>query len=63
MPLVSVPCPACHASTYLSLPDGHRFVTAEPGEGDDGRDDLTDETLTCEACGTEFPVRYGPARD
>ncbi|QIB73848.1 hypothetical protein GL213_09845 [Halogeometricum borinquense] len=63
MPLVSVPCPTCGASVYLSLPDGNRFVTAEPGEGDDDRDDLTEERLTCEDCGTEFPALHGPERD
>ena len=61
MPLVSVPCPDCGASTYLSIPDGNRFVTAEPGAGDEDRSDLTEETLTCDACGSEFPALHGPA--
>jgi ribosomal protein S27AE len=61
MPLVSVPCPDCGASTYLSLPDGNRFVTTEPGEGDGDRTDLTEETLTCDDCGATFPALHGPA--
>ncbi|SFL11833.1 hypothetical protein SAMN04487950_2565 [Halogranum rubrum] len=63
MGLISVSCPACGASTYLSLPTGRRFVTAEPGEGDDGREDLSEATATCDACETSFPVIHGPARE
>ena len=63
MPLVSVTCPACGAATYVSLPTGHRFVTAEPGDGDDpergGRETID---ATCDACETAFPVVHAPRR-
>ena len=60
MGLLSVSCPACGASTYISLPTGRSFVTAEPGEGDDLRDDLSELTATCDVCETAFPVMHGP---
>lgn len=63
MSLVSVPCPACGTSTYLSLPDGHRFVATEPVGDDDDRDDLIEETVTCDDCGTEFSAGHAPARE
>lgn len=63
MGLISVTCPTCGGSTYLSLPTGRRFVTAEPGEGDDGRDDLSETTATCDHCETAFPVIHGPETD
>lgn len=63
MGLISVSCPACGASTYLSLPAGRRFVTAEPGEGDQGRDGLEETTATCDACETAFPVIHGPEQN
>ncbi|QCJ47960.1 hypothetical protein [Haloprofundus sp. MHR1] len=62
MSLVSVSCPACGASVYVSLPAGRRFVTAEPGEGvGDGeeRTDLETTTATCSACDASFPVIHG----
>ncbi|WP_231751424.1 hypothetical protein [Halogeometricum sp. CBA1124] len=55
--------PRLRASVYLSIPGGNRFVTTESGEGDDDRDDLTEETVTCDDCGTAFPALHGPARD
>jgi hypothetical protein len=62
MGLVSVSCPVCGSSAYVSLPAGRRFVSAEPGEGDDGLDGLAETTATCDACGTAFPVIHGPGR-
>lgn len=62
MGLISVSCPACGASTYLSLPSGRRFVTAELGEGDEGREGLEAMAATCDACETTFPVIHGPTQ-
>ncbi|WP_224447039.1 hypothetical protein [Haloprofundus salilacus] len=64
MSLVSVSCPACGASVYVSLSDGRRFVTAEPdetggGSSDDGGSDLEEETAICSACDTAFQVIHG----
>jgi cytochrome c5 len=63
VPLVSITCPTCGASTYVSLPTGHRFVTAEPA-GDDperaGRD-VSEET--CDACETTITAVHAPQRD
>jgi hypothetical protein len=59
---VSVPCPVCGTAVYVSLPAGHRFVTADPGEGDDGRSDLSASPAECGACESSFTVVHGPPR-
>ncbi|KTG10114.1 hypothetical protein AUR64_10995 [Haloprofundus marisrubri] len=59
MSLVSVSCPSCGGSVYVSLPVGRRFVTAEPGEGEEGASDLETTTATCSACSESFPVVHG----
>jgi hypothetical protein len=60
---VSITCPTCDAATYVSLPTGNRFVTAEPGEGDDDRPGRERVEATCDACETAFPVVHAPRRD
>ena len=63
MPLVSVTCPACGVSTYVSLPDGHRFVTAEPDGDEPARAGRTVSEEPCTACGATIPVVHAPQRD
>lgn len=61
MPLVSVSCPECGASTYVSLPAGHRFVTAEPETGDNsGPPNQETSEVTCDGCQAAFPVVHAP---
>lgn len=62
MALVSVSCPVCGASNYVSLPAAHRFVTAEPDEHD-GRDGDEVEAVDCDACEATFPVVHAPRRE
>lgn len=61
MSLVSVSCPVCGASNYVSLPATHRFVTAEPDEHE-GRDGEEVESVGCDSCETAFPVVHAPRR-
>jgi rRNA maturation protein Nop10 len=60
--LVSVTCPACGASTYVSLPTGHRFVTAEPAGDDPDRPGRETTDTVCDACGETIPVVHAPQR-
>ena len=62
MSLLSVSCPACGASTYVSLPPGRRFVTTEPSDKERSEPtyDIVDEN--CDSCETTIPVVHGPSR-
>lgn len=62
MSLVSVTCPACGASTYVSLPTGHRFVTAEPAGDDPDRPGRETTDAACDACGETILVVHAPRR-
>ncbi|MFD1515384.1 hypothetical protein [Halomarina rubra] len=59
MGLVGATCPNCRASTYLSVPEGRRFVGTERGASE--REGLVEEETTCDSCGATFPFVHGPA--
>lgn len=63
MSLVSVSCPACGASTYVSLPAGHRFVTAESAGDDRERAGRQVSDETCDVCEATITVVHAPQRD
>lgn len=62
MSLVSLTCPACGASTYVSLPTGYRFVTTEPAVDDPDRTGREQKETVCDACTVTIPVVYAPTR-
>ena len=63
MSLISVSCPVCGASTYVSLPSGRRFVTTEPGEEERAEPTYGIDDERCDGCETTIPVVHGPRRD
>lgn len=62
MSLISVSCPVCGASTYVSLPPGRRFVTTEPSDQERAEPayEIVDEQ--CDGCEETIPVVHGPQR-